>query len=386
MSITVIQPVKEKTTDYLNIIQEKNSDIKNIKERYSGMKIVWHPEKLKSFLKKEITAPIHVRIKPMNACNHKCVFCSYDPDDGDREVRDEMYDRSDKLSREKLMETIDNFYEMGVKSVTFSGGGEPLLHPNIVEAITKVYNYGMKYAIITHGQFLDGKRAEILRHANWVRVSIDASDAKSLAEFRRIPENSFDRINNNIKNFVKIKDKACELGINYVVHKDNADQVYKSIKHYKELGVNHVKITPMWITNFREYHEPTIDSVIEQIKTAREELDDESFRVYDTYEMDFSGVSTINRNYRKCFVMQTNPVVGANYKVYFCHDKAYSSTGILGSIKNQSFKELWFSEEAKAIFENFDAHESCKHHCAGDQKNELITSLLSCHGDDIGFI
>jgi len=328
----------------LEVIQDLNQEVvvpkKNISERYSGMKIVWHPEKLQSYVEKKITSPIHVRTKPTNACNHKCVFCSYDPDHGDLEIRDQMTSRVAVLSREKFMETLDNFHEMGVQSVTFSGGGEPLLHPNIVEGLNKVYNYGIKFAIITHGQFLDGQKAEILRHANWVRVSIDASDAKSLAEFRRIPENSFERISENIKNFAKIKDEKCELGINYVVHKDNADQVYKSVGHYKDLGVNHVKITPMWITNFNDYHKPTMNTVIEQIKRAKEDFDDGKFRVYDTYEMDFSGVSVAYRNYTKCFVMQMNPVVGADGWVYFCHDKAYSSTGRLGSIKDQSFKEL----------------------------------------------
>ena len=388
-------------TSKLNVIQENDSlvdlviqdskedsflSLKNIKERYSGMKIAWHPEKLKSFAENKITAPIHVRVKPTNACNHKCVFCSYDPDHGDLEIRDQMTDRRAVLSREKLMETIDDFHDMGVQSVTFSGGGEPLLHPNILEALKKVRDYGIKYAIITHGQFLDGEKAEILRGANWVRVSIDASDAQSLAEFRRIPEEAFERINRNIKNFAKIKNEKCELGINYVVHRDNANQVYKSVGHYKNLGVNHVKITPMWVTNFREYHEPIVESVIDQIKMAKEDFDDDSFRVYDTYEMDFSGVSVAHRNYTKCYVMQMNPVVGADGWVYFCHDKAYSSTGRLGSIKNQSFKELWFSDEAKAIFESFNPQEGCKHHCAGDQKNEMITSLVSCHGDDMGFV
>jgi len=86
---------------------------KNIKKRYGGSKIIWHPDKLKSFVEGKVTAPIHVRLKPTNKCNHHCAFCSYDPDTGDLDVRDEMYDRGDEMSREQLLQLVSDFYLQG---------------------------------------------------------------------------------------------------------------------------------------------------------------------------------------------------------------------------------------------------------------------------------
>ena len=40
--------------------------------RYSDLKIVHFPEKLRSFQEGRITAPIYVRVKPINVCNHAC--------------------------------------------------------------------------------------------------------------------------------------------------------------------------------------------------------------------------------------------------------------------------------------------------------------------------
>ena len=45
---------------------------------YSSLKVLHYKDKLDSLESdKPITAPIHIRIKPTNICNHKCYYCSY---------------------------------------------------------------------------------------------------------------------------------------------------------------------------------------------------------------------------------------------------------------------------------------------------------------------
>ncbi len=370
----------------------------SIKQRYGNLKLLLHHEKLISFLEDKITSPVYIRMKPTNKCNHHCNFCSYDPVTGDLSVRNEL-NRTDEIPREKMLEILDDFKDMAVKAVTYSGGGEPLIYPYIEEAMQKTLDYGINLSIITNGQNLNGKKAEILSQANWVRVSSDASDAKSFSKIRRVPEEWFYKLTENIRNFAKIKNSKCELGINFVVHNDNFSQVYRSANHFKDLGCNHIKITPKWVSNFREYHEPIKESVLEQITKARQDFQNKNFNVYDTYEGDFSGASVSERNYDRCYVMQTIPVIAANCKIYFCHDKAYASDGILGDIKSKSFKDLWFSKEAADFFKKFNPKEKCKHHCANDSKNiisngivkrkqeySLILAALDCYGEDINFI
>lgn len=358
-----------------------------IKQRYGGMKIFLHPEKIKNLLIGKVTAPIYVRFKPTNKCNHNCFFCSYDPKNGDIEVRDLMIDRSAEMVTEKALEILTDFKKMDVKSITFSGGGEPLIHPGITAMLEKVQNDGIDYSIITNGQKLKGRAAEILTNANWVRVSSDACSEEAMKKIRGLSREEFRELTNNLYNFGKNKDLGCEFGINYVVHHKNADIVYKSVRHFKNLGANHIKITPRWITNFEEYHAPTKDSVLEQIARAREDFQEEGgFQVHDTYSGDFFGVSVAKRNTSRCYWAQINPVVGADLNVYMCHDKAYASSGILGSLKNQSFKDLWFSEEAAKIFQAFNPIEKCQHHCANDKKNIMIQEVLDCCGPDVNFV
>jgi MoaA/NifB/PqqE/SkfB family radical SAM enzyme len=370
-----------------------------ISQRYGGLKIVFHPEKLKSLKEEIIASPMYVRFKPTNRCNHHCSFCACDPETGDTSVRS-LLNRTAEIPREKMLEILRDFKEMGVKAVTYSGGGEPLIHPYIEKAMKKTLEYGIGLSIITNGQELNGEKAEILSKANWVRVSTNSNDSKTFSKIRRRPESWFSELEENIRRFAKMKRPGCEFGINYVVQTENAFQVYDSVKYFMDLGVNHVKITPMWNQDFKKYHEPIKESVLGQIAKAKIDFHKESvFEVHDTYAGDFSGASVPERHYQRCYIMQTVPVIGADCNVYFCHDKAYSTTGILGSIRDKSFRELWFSPEAAEIFRKFNPQESCRHHCTNDAKNlhikgvinrepgyEILSDALDCYGEDVNFV
>ena len=80
--------------------------------------------------------------------------------------------------------------------------------------------------------------------------------------------------------------------------------------------------------------------------------------------------------------MQTVPVLGADLGVYACHNKAYDSTGMIGSLKDQSFKELWFSQETKDYMMNFNAKRTCLHECSNDRKNILINEVVQASTDN----
>ena len=356
-----------------------------MESRYGSLKIMHHPEKLQSLLDKKTTAPVYVRVKPNNVCNHHCTYCYFG--EGNENNVSENFIFKDQIPRNKMMEILDDFKDIGVKAVTYSGGGDPLIYHSIIETLHKTLENGIDLSMITNGQRLDGERVELLSHAKWVRISLDSNNAKLFADTRKVPEVWFDELLGKIENFAQKKDSTCELGINYVVHNGNAMDVYDSIKLFRGLGVNHIKLTPMWDKEgFKEYHANTKESVLTQIARAREEFLGNGFLIYDTYGVDFDTAGVCNRTYSRCHMMQILPVIGADSKVYHCHDKAYDPTGCLGSIKNQSFKELWFSEETARRFQEFDPRESCKHYCTSDSKNIILEDTLNSAGDHVNFV
>ena len=101
---------------------------------YSNLKIFGHLEEVQKVKKGERIAPIYVRIKPTNRCNQNCYYCHYKSP----YLELGQYNPGDEIERGKMLEIIQDFKEMGVKAVTFSGGGEPLLYPYIEEAMKAV--------------------------------------------------------------------------------------------------------------------------------------------------------------------------------------------------------------------------------------------------------
>ncbi len=354
--------------------------------KYSEYKIVFFPEKIESFVEQKIAAPIYVRVKPTNLCNHNCFFCVYASGYRREETANvvnsgmhEDIDHSDVIPTEKMMEILEDFRDIGVRAVTYSGGGEPLMHRDIVPIMRRTLEYGLDLSIITNGQLLTKDRAEVLRDAKWVRISMDYTNPDELVKQRGVSGGSFGVILNNIENFAKVK-KGGDLAVNFIVHQDNYKSLFDFAKILKNCGVENVRFSPMWVPEFTEYHEPIADAVNEQLARAGE-LVDSTFSVNTSYNISAKSFSP-DRPYHKCFFMQIVPVIGADQLVYTCHNKAYDKTGVLGSVRSQRFRELWFSDEMKKVMDEFDAKTRCQHQCANDSKNVFIHGLVDAQYDN----
>lgn len=348
--------------------------------KYSKLKIVWHPEKLLSFVKGEITAPIYIRLKPTNKCNHRCFFCVYNPSFSG--IHDNI-DTNDEISWEKMKEILEDFKEMGIKAVTLSGGGEPLVYKHIIPTLKRILEKKIKLSIITNGQLLEGEVARLLGHSSWIRISVDYCDEKIFSKTRQLPEKMFFQIKQNIRNFAKKKELGCSLGINFVIHEYNQHQIFEAAKFYKNLGADNIRFSAMWTKKFEEYHRSFRNEAIKQIDCAKRELSDESFEVGSSYSNYFEASGRNKRFYDRCLFLQVVPVIAADSKVYFCHNKAYDPTGCLGSIMNKRFKELWFSEEVAHTMKSFNPRKSCNHECANDEKNILYHEMISCYDPNV---
>ena len=131
---------------------------------YSDLKIFHHLDKIQDILNSKRTAPIYIRIKPTNRCNQNCYYCG---SKDDNVPEDRLFDKTAMIPKEKMYEIIHDLHEMGVKAITFSGGGEPLVYPYIEETLGLVRSKSIDYSIITNGQELEGKKAEMLANEKY---------------------------------------------------------------------------------------------------------------------------------------------------------------------------------------------------------------------------
>lgn len=351
---------------------------------YTKMKIFHYKDKLDSLpASGEILPPLHIRIKPTNVCNHNCGYCAYRAEN--LQLGQDM-DKTDSIPREKMAEIVEDLIEMKVGAVTFSGGGEPFVYPHLLETARALRAGGIKVASLTNGSRLTGELAEFFAHeGTWLRVSLDGYDDASYARYRGVKEGAFTQLMENMTAF-KALGGPCYLGVSLIVDENNQGHVFELLTRLKATGVDSVKVSPCIIDNDgaknNAYHRPFFASVAEQVDQAKKELDSPDFLVYDAYhELD----AKFDKPYRSCPYCQILPVIGADQNLYPCQDKAYNlDEGLLGTVRDKRFKELWFSDKNR--FFKIDPSEHCRHHCVANAKNLLIHEYLDADPEHLEFV
>ncbi|WP_027186542.1 radical SAM protein [Desulfovibrio inopinatus] len=353
---------------------------------YSQAKIFHFKDRLDALSQKKAVAPIHIRLKPINACNHRCFYCCYRNEDL---FLSELMKEKDMIPEQKMAEIAQDMIDCGVKAVTFTGGGEPLIYPHFVQTARTLLNGGVKVATLTNGSALCGSVAQVLAEgASWVRVSMDSTDGESIQQSRGTGPEEFDRIIANIEAFSQKKHRDCELGVNFIVTKLNAHKVYDFIKLLREVGADHVKVSECVVgTDDKQnnaYHKEHFAKTLAEVKRAQSELSQDGFRVINKFhELEIE----YQKPYGWCpFICGFLNVIAADLRVYTCQDKAYSTEGILGSLKDQSLKEFWHSDAFQKAALGISPLRDCHHHCVQHGKNMALIDYLSTDTRHLEFV
>lgn len=85
-----------------------------------------------------------LQIHPTLECNRHCSFCSY---------RDDI--DTDALSFSVISNHLRQAALLGCKALKVSGGGEPLLYPDIVSLFRRAKNFNLKIYLQTNGMLLN---------------------------------------------------------------------------------------------------------------------------------------------------------------------------------------------------------------------------------------
>src|SRR5262249_55535294 len=106
--------------------------------------------------------PILAHIIPMRRCNLSCTYCN------------EYDDFSKPVPLETMYQRLDRLADLGTTIITISGG-EPLLHPQLDEIISRIRLRGMIAGMITNGYLLTAERIQRLNRAGLehLQISID---------------------------------------------------------------------------------------------------------------------------------------------------------------------------------------------------------------------
>ena len=367
----------------------------------SSWKAVHHPDRINAFRSKRMVYPIQLQIDPVAGCNHDCPFCIY------RYHKDDdlnaLFDESDIISYDKMIEIFDDCVAMGVKAVEMTGGGEPSAHPQFVELLTALHDRGLEIGLVTNGAGNSWKTKrvatiEAMSQSTWARFSLDASSPATHMITHRSRHGDFEVAIDNIHNLCKTIKKSNSdtvVGITFVIIPENAFEIVSIAILANTLGVDYLRYTPMV---FGENSVPEIEARAKPFydDRLRTQIADDIEKAIsldlDVRLVDaFTDRNSIRHSFGEyqsgdeCHFSHLQAVIGADERLYPCCVWKYRPIGNIGSIKELGFKELWDSQQRRDYYDRLDISETCKT-CFLKPKNDTLKYLLDPNPSHVNFI
>ena len=339
----------------------------NLKQ-FNPMKILNHQDSLNAILKGWNPPPVSCEIDPSNLCNHNCIWCMYY----------EFKDTKRLMLSEKIMfDLINELTEGGVKSVTFTGGGEPLTNPGTMKAMWRANELGLEVGLVTNGGLLTPEICEtIIETCKFVRISLDAAKTETHNCVHRpkdLSKDNFGEIIKHIKILANLRNKTnsdLTIGVAFLVHPKNYTEIYDAANIAKKCGADYIQIRPVFVQGRDMLI--NVQGLVKELMARAMELTNDRFQVFPILHR-FDEMAKVERTFTQCLGHALLGVVGADANMYLCCQLRGESEFSFGSLKQESFFEIWRGKKRQEVIKRIDL-ERCPP-CRYTKYNELLDYL-----------
>ncbi|MCK5164967.1 MAG: 12,18-didecarboxysiroheme deacetylase [Desulfobacula sp.] len=145
-------------------------------------------------------------------CNLKCVHCY---------ARSEDISYDNELTHEQSIAMIDDLAQFGVPVLLFSGG-EPTVHPRLVDYAKYAVSKGMRAVISTNGTLITKEKAKVFKEIglSYVGISLDGLE-ETHDKFRGV-KGSYKKALAAIKN---CQEAGIKVGLRFTINKRNVKDI-----------------------------------------------------------------------------------------------------------------------------------------------------------------
>lgn len=340
--------------------------------------------------------PISVQIELTNHCNSECIHCS----------RHE-WPHLVEMQTHRILSLLDEFADLDIKSVTFSGG-EPTLRTDLPQILEHAASRGLRTGILSNGlQIDDTFAAAIIDFADWIRISFDGSTPAVQDTIRGVP-GAFVQVMDSIaklRNASLARQGGCAIGISYCIQRDNIEDVIPMTNLVQSLGLplhdNRLSFKfahghdgfLCTMEQLEEFHRAVLTDrtvvgrsvsnlaylkrFIDKFSSVRQIADGKPLREYFTHHSTrcftpylFAVVDAVGDVYPCCFLYHDNGDYGNQAR------SAYRMGNLIGS----SFHSVWHSRRYQDMRRDLatiqvDRHSECSECTRHYLHNSFLTKL-----------
>lgn len=340
--------------------------------RIDSHKLMYHIPRLHQWLQGKNIYPIYVEVSLYGGCNHRCIFCAFNF----------LKYKLDMLDKKCLERFIAEAAAKGVKSILYSGEGEPLLHKDAVDIIIATKKAGIDVALSTNGVMFDREKAvKTLRCLTWLKFSLDAAREDTYALIHGTKKEDFKRVLRNISDAVRVRDKKgyeCTIGAQYLLLPQNYRETLTAAEILSDIGVDYLVIKPY------SRHPSAANKIkpepdYKKLFYLQERLNSFSkgkFQViFRRHAMEKMGE---DKAYKRCLGTPFATYIKANGDVCPCSLFLDEQEFTFGNICRESFKNIWEGERrarvVDAICGKWDITR-CRKSCRLDEINRYLWEL-----------
>ncbi|MFX0074623.1 MAG: radical SAM protein [Candidatus Hermodarchaeota archaeon] len=312
--------------------------------------------------------PIRVDIDIIQECTDHCKFCY-----SRKYALDPPYHKA-SISDRLFFDILNELKKNGTRTIRFTGGGEPLLHPSIKKFIYYVKKCGFKSCVLTNGDLLNTELCKlIVENSDHVRISLNAFTEETRYKLHKPKRKSYNinSLNDIIKNvefMVKVRNQGRFkekrrpiVGTTFLLLPENVAEIYDITKKLKATGVDSISFRPVYHDLRDEFSNSQQETLINQLNKVRKFHSPPEFLVF-TPKRDVHTVWDLNprKFFNSCISSKIRTVIestieGPKFEICGLYRGSYknrNSVKLKSKGSEFSFQEIWNSEEMNKILSN----------------------------------
>jgi MoaA/NifB/PqqE/SkfB family radical SAM enzyme len=358
---------------------------------FNPMKLLRHIDVVDASLRGEWVAPVSVEIDATNFCGHGCRFCSF----GTEESQGYRQTNMVEFPTARMLSLLEELADAGVKSVTFTGGGEPLIHRHISAILEKATSVGLEWGVVTNGASLIGRSARaIADHATFCRVSLDSGSSETHQITHRVKKPQFAQILDNMRHVRSLAlgraiANPITLGASFCVMRSNWKEIYAAALAVKEHGGDYLEVRPTYPTDWRgdgwneDLTREEVESAKVELLHTQTHLNDGTFSVIGMVDR-FDALHGYQKLYTKCRSGAVSTVIGADGRIWQCCVQRGMDGFEAGNVMNRPFRDVWQDVQHKAMVDGINVNKCPR--CRYDGFNRLIENAVMKDGMHANFL
>lgn len=325
-------------------------------------KILQHCDHIGRWQARSWYPPIQVEIDLTNRCSSACPWCA------GFLHREES---TAELSIDLVTRILGELADIGVKSVVFTGGGDPTMHREWIEAIRTASAYGLRIGLVTNG-VIDVR--EVVACCEWIRFSVDAAteDMYALQHGRR---EHFARVLKHVKAAALVKD-GCTIGVGFVTSRMTQHEIRPFAELWRDVPVDYIQFRPLLDTHGVSWFDDD-DATIREIEAAQQ-IDGRVTSSLPKYQQ-LGG----EKQTARCYGAMFETAIAADGHCYVCCHHKGNPAWSIGDLRQESFQAIW---ERHIAMKSVATKATCPALCRHFATNRLFELTIDKHVTHPDFI